>query len=145
MDLGGQFEWIFQDSVKVLFTSDCGNSKNRVLRLPNVLKAGCSFAGLKNNSDKSEHETEQLSKPQVVPFDVKVFPNPSTSVFNLKVTSGVNDLISVKVLDFSGRYVKTLKLQPDQTVSLGSEFNPGTYFIQVKQGETVKVIRVLKF
>ena len=77
---------------------------------------------------------------------MKVFPNPTTSAFSLKVTDNVSlSVINVRVLDVQGRLIKMIKINPNETISLGSDFKPGVYMLEVLQGTEKKVVRVVKY
>ena len=78
-------------------------------------------------------------------MNVKVFPNPTTSNFNMQVITAENESIGVRVMDAQGRILKTLKVEANETVNIGSELKPGAYFIEVRQGKNVKTTKVLKF
>jgi hypothetical protein len=78
-------------------------------------------------------------------MNVKVFPNPSTSNFNLQLLSSDNAQARVKVMDAQGRFIKTMSVNANQTISLGSELQAGTYFIEVRQGKEVKVSKIVKY
>ena len=78
-------------------------------------------------------------------IDVKLFPNPTTSNFNLQVITANQEAINVRVLDAQGRLFKEIKIAPYQTINLGSELKSGTYLIEVRQGKVVRTERVVKF
>jgi hypothetical protein len=78
-------------------------------------------------------------------MNVKVFPNPSTSNFNLQLLSSDNAQARVNVMDAQGRFIKTMSVNANQTISLGSELKAGTYFIEVRQGKEVKTTKVVKY
>ena len=63
----------------------------------------------------------------------------------MKMLSGVNGMATVKVMDMQGRVVKTTNINSNETISLGSELKSGTYFVEVRQGNQVKITRVMKF
>jgi hypothetical protein len=78
-------------------------------------------------------------------MSVKVFPNPSTTNFNVQVIAAGNEEVSVRVLDLQGRFIKSAKVASGKTLNIGSELKAGAYFIEVRQGKEVKTTRVLKF
>jgi hypothetical protein len=80
------------------------------------------------------------------PMEVKVFPNPTTSSFNLQVTADVSrSAIQARVFDLQGRLMKTLMIHPNENISLGADLKPGVYMLEVLQGEEKKVLRVVKY
>jgi hypothetical protein len=48
-------------------------------------------------------------------------------------------------MDAQGRFIKTMSVNANQTISLGSELKAGTYFIEVRQGKEVKVSKIVKY
>ena len=79
------------------------------------------------------------------PMEVKVFPNPTTSNFSLQVITADQQEVVVRILDVQGRFIKSVKVAPYQTLSIGSELKTGSYMIEVKQGNSVKTTRVVKY
>ena len=89
--------------------------------------------------------TRSIASEEVKGMSVKVFPNPTTSNFNLQVmTSGVES-VKVSILDAQGRFVKQLTVAPYQTVNVGAELKSGVYMIEARQGHEVKTERVVKY
>ncbi len=79
-------------------------------------------------------------------MDVKVFPNPTTSSFNLQVTAGgIKSAIQTRVLDLQGRLMKTITIKSNENISLGAELKPGVYMLEVLQGVEKKVVRMVKY
>jgi hypothetical protein len=50
---------------------------------------------------------------------------------------------NIKVKDIQGRLVKTINTTG--TTTIGNELNSGVYFIEVRNGNEVKTIRVVKY
>jgi hypothetical protein len=124
------------DSVRVAFTSDCGTSAYKSTKLSNVAKT-CTTPGSIPVSKAVTTPTESMS--------VKVFPNPSTSNFNLQVVTAGKEEVTARVLDMQGRFIKSVVIAPNRTMNIGSELKAGAYFIEVRQGKEVKTTRVMKF
>lgn len=78
-------------------------------------------------------------------LDVKVFPNPTTTTFNVQVITADSKEINVRILDVQGRFIKSIIIAPYQTATIGSELKAGVYMLEVKQGEVVKTVRVVKY
>jgi hypothetical protein len=74
-----------------------------------------------------------------------VYPNPTTTEFNLKFESTSSDLVELRVYDLAGYQllVKT-GLAPNQPITFGSELSPGMYIVEVKQGTVKRTIKVYK-
>ncbi len=78
-------------------------------------------------------------------MQVNVFPNPTTSDFKLQVLTAGKEQIGVRVMDMQGRSIKSITVMPYQTISLGSDLKSGAYMMEVRQGEQIKVTKLLKF
>ena len=78
-------------------------------------------------------------------LEVRIYPNPGTTVFNLQVITAGKEEIMLRVLDLTGRLYKQMNVMPFQTIQLGSTLKPGMYMIEVNQGKERKVLRVVKF
>jgi len=79
-------------------------------------------------------------------FNVTVYPNPTTSAFNLKVSaSNVNNQVSIKIRDVEGRLLKTIYTMPQQNVLFGNDLLPGVYMLEVTNGINKKSIRAVKY
>jgi hypothetical protein len=49
------------------------------------------------------------------------------------------------ISDASGRMVKTVKVNPFESVNLGAELKAGIYLVTVSKGNEVKTTRVVKY
>ncbi len=78
--------------------------------------------------------------------DATVYPNPSSSEFNLTLNSDMTDIPAiVTVTDLSGRIVETFNFDGSQnTVQFGKNLMNGIYMVTVEQGDFKNVTRVLK-
>jgi hypothetical protein len=88
--------------------------------------------------------TASMVVDNVGAIEAKIFPNPSFNVFNLTFTGGTKEKLDVTVMDVSGRTVKSYKVDPVGTFRFGDGLRPGMYMIQVKQGQTNRVFKVIK-
>ncbi len=78
-------------------------------------------------------------------MEVKIFPNPTVSDFQLQVLTSGSEEIKVRVMDNLGRVYKSFKMMPYQTIALGAELKAGSYMVEVRQGTEVKTKKVIKF
>ena len=78
-------------------------------------------------------------------FAVQVFPNPSTSSFNLVIQSADPiETIQLKIINIAGQLIETRNSTPGKALSIGENYRPGTYLIQVIQGNQSKTMKVIK-
>jgi myo-inositol-hexaphosphate 3-phosphohydrolase len=78
-------------------------------------------------------------------IEVKVYPNPTTSQFNVLVKSTGTEESVIRVLDLTGRFIKSVKVSSNSNVNLGSDLKAGSYMLEVRQGKEVNTVRVMKF
>ncbi|MEY3343255.1 MAG: Secretion system C-terminal sorting domain [Bacteroidota bacterium] len=86
-------------------------------------------------------------------ISVSAFPNPSNSSFNLQVTSKDDQRVHVSIYDLQGRSVGTMTTTttttttptPNQNLVFGNDLATGMYQVEVKQGATVKTMRIVKY
>ena len=127
---------VVDGQVSVRGISNCGAStyKNSIVKLA-PCPAGPTTAPV----------TKGLPIAASNPMEVKVFPNPTTSNFNLQVITADQQEVVVRILDVQGRFIKSVKVAPYQTVNLGAELKAGSYMLEVRQGNNLKTTRVVKY
>ena len=77
---------------------------------------------------------------------VQVFPNPSRNYFTVDIqTMNNNDKISIRVIDIAGRVVEAREnLIGSQALRIGNNLRAGMYFVQIRQGDNVEQLKLLK-
>jgi hypothetical protein len=115
--------------VQAVATTGCAGAK-RVLKL---VTTGCSTPIAKTAGTSATS------------MSVMVFPNPTTTSFNVKVITAERDAITASIFDMQGRIIRQVTINPYETVSVGADLRPGTYTIQIRQGKNVTTSRMLKF
>ncbi|MCX6292952.1 MAG: T9SS type A sorting domain-containing protein, partial [Sphingobacteriales bacterium] len=126
------------DSIRLQYTSaGCGTSAPKAQKLSNVIKTGCVPPITKT--------TSRVPNSSPASMEVKVYPNPTTSQFNVQVKSTGTEEAVVRVLDVTGRFIKSVKVSSNSNVNLGSDLKAGAYMLEVRQGKEVKTVRVMKF
>ncbi len=79
-------------------------------------------------------------------FGIKLYPNPGRNVFTIIAqTDNVNDKIEMRIIDVLGRTVETNKnITPNQLISLGQDLTSGIYFVELRQGSSKVVKKLVK-
>jgi uncharacterized delta-60 repeat protein len=92
-----------------------------------------------------ESITSSISKQPDV-FDVTAMPNPSHTYFKLEVQSPDKfEKLSIRIMDIAGRVIESKSnVAVDETIQLGEQYKAGTYMVEVKQGQNIKVIKLVK-
>ncbi len=76
---------------------------------------------------------------------ITVMPNPSTTIFTLKFESKYETPVNMRVMDASGRVVDAKsKIGSNSTIQIGANYSSGTYYAEMTQGSTRKVIQLIK-
>ncbi len=88
----------------------------------------------------------RTSNTDVTIFDVKAYPNPFETAFNLEINTSSNQNVLVKTYDMIGRLIDTQEILATEIgiQEIGNQFPAGVYNIVVTQGENVKTLRVIK-
>ena len=124
------------DSVKVRGVNACGQGPTKGLKLT---LTGCALLTAKTTTPSSETIGTSES------MNVRVYPNPTTSNFNMQVVTAGKESVRVRILDVQGRQLETMIVKPNETLRIGDALKSGAYFIEVKQGKQIQTTRVLKF
>ncbi|MFD0984054.1 T9SS type A sorting domain-containing protein, partial [Flavobacterium myungsuense] len=79
-------------------------------------------------------------------FNVKAFPNPFATHFNLDIESSSDAQVEMKVYDMIGRQLEVRKATVSElsVLEVGRNYPAGVYNIIVSQGEKVKSLRMVK-
>lgn len=96
-------------------------------------------------SSPSAKDTDEIRREVARGFTVSASPNPGHQFTIYLQGSDNKRKIALKVYDIVGRLVDVKNnLTTGQTIILGSNYKPGTYFIEAVQGEHRKIIKVVK-
>ncbi len=112
-----------------------------------IRKSGHLFAAPTNQEGygipnfKSVYETllnEELEKESL-----SVYPNPTSEFLKFDFVNGVNEL-DVAIIDLVGKQLLQTKiLKNEPTLSISHLVN-GLYFVQIKNGQQTKVVKIIK-
>jgi hypothetical protein len=87
-------------------------------------------------------QTEEI--PVVVnPFTVRVLGNPALNFFNINI-QGSEGKISLRVVDIQGRILDDRENVPQGTLQLGHSYRSGFYYLEVRQGNKMRQIKLVK-
>ena len=117
-------------------------------RLGTCADQGCAVA---NNAPQSVTqkaqaftETNQRAEEEEA-LKVTVMPNPSASVFTIKLQSKYDAPVQMRVTDATGRAVESrANLGAKSTIQVGANFMSGTYYAEFTQGNQRKVVQLIK-
>lgn len=78
-------------------------------------------------------------------MNIMVYPNPSKGAFNLEVETDVDDIITVEIMDLTGKKMgMELTAMPHEIIKIGENLAPGFYLARIVQGSKVETIRLTK-
>ena len=84
-------------------------------------------------------------EPMARGLGVKALSNPSTDRFMLAIRSTSEAPLTLKVVDIAGRVVESRQgVAANGTLSLGSHYRPGVYYVEVVQGDAVQALKLVK-
>ena len=121
--------------VQAFGTNGCAGSK-KVLKL---VTTGCITLQISRIVNPVITSTEES-------MDVMVYPNPTTSAYQLFVKSSkLSQTVKARIVDLQGRLIKTLTFNSNETIAFGNELRAGVYMVEVREGDKVKTVRVVKY
>jgi hypothetical protein len=79
-------------------------------------------------------------------LDAYIYPNPTMSAFQLMVKSSrQSKTVTARIIDSQGRQIKMLSFNSNEIVSFGNELRSGVYLVEVIDGDSVKMMKVVKY
>jgi hypothetical protein len=92
-----------------------------------------NYSAIQQGSLSSSTQTKDIQS-------VRLYPNPTSGIFRLENT----DIQSLEILDIYGKFIKKITVQDGSSVDI-SEFNPGIYFLRVRNKENeVHIDKLIK-
>ena len=117
------------------YAKDAGGCTGRSVSIVLSPATGCTtFARTTNANEANRKQT----------FEVSLSPNPSSNQFTLVAHSSNTQPVSIRVVDAIGKMVYTAKGNIEQTFKFGDKFSNGLYMIEVRQGDEIKMLKVVK-
>ena len=75
---------------------------------------------------------------------INTYPNPTTTSFKLAIDASSDEQVYVEVMDLFGRKLYQEKGGADKVYNFGQNFNTGSYFVRVTQGEIQTIQKIIK-
>ena len=83
--------------------------------------------------------------PELSPFNVKAYPNPTEHQFTLYLEGASNEKVAIVVYDAIGRQVKKIeKGDASGAIKFGEDLKVGVYVVEVRQGVNRKTLKLVK-
>jgi len=115
----------------------------------NIGVSAVNICGTSARKDKSiaarRNCTPRLKEGSDPDFDVDVFPNPTHEHFTIKISSPDKNSCLLILTDLLGREVERREnISSDESFEFGYHLTNGIYFVEVIQGDSRKVLRLIK-
>lgn len=95
------------------------------------------------SSARASNEFEQFDGDRSL--SMIIMPNPTTSYFTVNIATESAELMNIRVFDITGRTILSRNnLSGTQALRLGEEFKPGVYFMELRQGENSRQLKLVK-
>lgn len=85
----------------------------------------------------------QFARADETPI-VEVSPNPTTTAFAVKISSGLEQRASVTISDMNGLVVFEGEVAPNDVTRIGETLQRGIYILKARQGDAVTTHRLVK-
>jgi hypothetical protein len=108
------------DSVRLRFTSYCGNSNNKSSKLTNTVLIGCPPV------------TGKMLEKKAASIAAKIYPNPSDGIFYIE-TKGMNGNMEITITDVTGRIRYARNTMNNGVLQIKERLEKGVYFVVIKQ------------
>jgi hypothetical protein len=130
------------DSIKLRYSSGCGNGAFKAQKLSNILKACPPLPGFSKTAPKSTTTTTS-------DLGMQIFPNPNNGNFTIKINTGVLATAKafIEIRDIQGRLVHSINTQNvkgvinEQVQKNG--LTSGVYLVTYRLGEVRKSMKMV--
>ncbi len=121
-------------TITITSTDDCGNV------------ATATTTVIVNHDMSNLIVTKEIDMVEsLIGLEVRAIPNPSNSSFTLKINSNnIKDQVNIQVVDMFGRVIENRNSISGEIITIGKDYNPGTYILRFIQGNEHKEIKVIK-
>ncbi len=116
---------------------------NPCLNQPAPRPFAASKGTINNDKTIAEVTAEVAVKDDL--FSVHVYPNPAVYDFSIMVNSKSNDLIVIRIIDWNGKVISEQRqFAKSNVIKVGSNLAGGIYIAEVTQGNSRKLVKLVK-
>ena len=87
----------------------------------------------------SNTETELITK-----MEMQAYPNPTNNYFNLKLKTDGKEDVMIRIISVTGKVMQELKGAPYQIFRVGIGLLPGIYIAEMRQGNEMVMLKLVK-
>ncbi len=77
-------------------------------------------------------------------FTINAWPNPSDKDFAIDIKSSNGEKVQVRITNVYGQVVQRISTTANRLIRFGQNLAPGVYYVEVSQGETRKLVKLVK-
>lgn len=103
----------------------------------------CSALAAKANTTESDVIENRLNLA-TENFDLSIFPNPSNGLFHVNFTSSITGTYQMNIYEISGKLIQTSTGNANTIEDIQLNVVPGTYLVEVIQGDYRGTLRIVK-
>jgi hypothetical protein len=103
-----------------------------------------SLESLNENQNRMAVTGYKLNNSSKLDFTTEVYPNPSSSTFNVKMTASSKAPALLTIVNNAGNVIYSTKINTGTNYQLGQQLDPGIYYINISQGTQSKTMKVVK-
>ena len=127
-----------------LFIADTIHGSNEIIWNQDPLCDPCPVDQPLTNPTNDTNNTDNTASREA--FDVKAWPNPSNTTFNVQLVSqNINDNATIYVFDMNNKLVHQTQFGAEDKYNFGSNLEGGVYIVKVVQGKNMKYVRLVKY
>jgi hypothetical protein len=109
-----------------------------------TLQPGDTLQSMTANQNMIAVVSNKLNTRGNLDFTTQLYPNPSSGVFNVKMTSSSKAPALLIIVNSAGSIVYSTRINAGTYYQLGQDLKPGIYYISIKQGAQSKTMKVVK-
>ena len=133
-------------SVKITCTDQFGNSSDSTVKVvvPHDMSGRDQCVDTSGGGGGRDNGG-RLTGPRRA-LNLSALTNPSRTTFTFDIRSlNNNERVTVRIIDMLGRVVESrTDIQPNQLIQMGGTLRGGVYIVELRQGDEVQQIRILK-
>lgn len=107
-----------------------------------TLPTGDTLQSVTANQNMTAVASNKLPPHDNLDFRMEIYPNPTSSVFNIKMTSSSKAPALLTIVNNAGSIIYSTKI--NTYYQLGQNLKPGIYYINIRQGVQSKTMKVIK-
>lgn len=93
---------------------------------------------------QSKYIVTSINETKIVPFEVNVFPNPTTDLINVKINQTDLKGYDIKLFDISGKILYSKNIKSNNNQLDLSQYNAGQYILKVSNKKSTRSFSIVK-